>query len=392
MTSTRSPRWGSAFPFVLTQVLGCGGEVIVCGGEEACQVGFFAEDGCTFPEMAVDLTEGLPPMDTGSREVFDPDSYDGSDDRKFVMALGDAQAVEGAVVMNRVYELTTTPFIRSSVMLTGGGLRRSCSPVAVVTAGGSQQRGCLEVDTAKGFAPSDRVLLVVGPGWDDHIASFTVVEAHDHTICIKNPITEPVPKGSFVIRHNNLLSLTDPMDGIVIDSVLFDGANRCNDYTHDWRFNNAVTIRGSNVIRNSVFYDSPSESITSCGAVVQNNLAFDLQGSFIHKSCPTHPEPLDRIENNYVEGANLAGNEVMKHSEGLITFSANAGTIEATGNVFRHGREGVYGLAAAEDEGVSAVDDCYAHFPHVIEIYADASQAGFDFDVQLIDVPVIFKE
>ena len=362
------------------------------GGCGECGVGAMVGAECVYPSQAVDPALGLPPADTSDRMVFDPDDYEGTDSQRLQQAINDAEPVAGAVVLGRVFEVVSTPYIGAPMLFTGGGLRRACTPVAIVTSTSDPTDHCVQVDSSAGFVPTEAVIAFTSPATVDHVTKFWVNQTTATTLCQSSPIGVAIPQGAQIVRRSNLLSVDNPTDGVIVDSVFFDGANRCNGHTHDWRFNNAVTFRGDNVLQNSVFYDSPGEGITVCGATIRGNMAFSLQGSFIHKSCGSDPEPLDIVENNYIDGVNLATDEVMKHSEGAITHSANAGTIQASGNVFRNGSEGVFGVAGPDDEGVAASADCYAHFPHVIQLYNGASQSGFVFDVELIDVPVIFKE
>lgn len=167
--------------------------------------------------------------------------------------------------------------------------------------------------------------------------------------------------------------------GIVIDSILFDGNWRAGGWPADWRLNNALGFRGVNTLRNSAFIDSPSEGILTCGATLEGNYASGIAGSFIHKSCADGQQAPDTLTGNTVIDANILGDAVLGHSEGLITLSANAGDIYLEGNVFARGGEGVYGLAGPDDEDIVAVGDCYEDFPRLIELYAGADPAAFDF-------------
>lgn len=365
--------------FVLTIVLStacgdCGMGQWVCG------------QGCVYPTIAnYDLTNGLAPGDTGSRQTFSPSSYAGTDNQMVQAAVAAAAAVGGAVVLDRVYEVSTGIFLQGfgdrTIMLTGGGLRRVCSPNQTLTAPVSASDTCVNVADGTAYTVGYSAGVFSGEAWNQLAGSWTISSVSATQVCKSSQLGFTADAGATLGYRSNLVTTIPTVSsGVVIDSVLFDGANDCNDHTHDWTLNNAISIRGENIIRNSVFYDSPSETITSCGADILNNRAFDLQGSFVHKSCSTGG-PQEVIANNYVDNANIAGDAVMEHSEGIITFSANAGNMMLWGNRFRRGGEGVFGLASVDDEEVHVSSDCYAQVPDsLITVYSGGDAGTFTFD------------
>lgn len=355
-----------------------------------CAAGVIAQGACRYPTFDVDEEFGLAPADIGDRAAFDPDDFLGSDYWKVNQASKAASEVGGAVVMHRVFETDQQIWAYPGVMYTGGGLRRMCAPsVHAVEAADATQR-CVRVDYAPWLSPGQLVAVTTGSATRDTIGLISLSETTPDSICSYEPFGFEVPVGAGIVRTNTLLAEPNYDAGIIVDSVLFDGAYRCNNGTNDWRLNNALSLRGNNVVRNSVFYDSPSESITTCGARIEHNRAFLLQGSFVHKSCGMDPEPLDILSDNYVDGVNLAGNEQMNHSAGLVTLSVNAGTINLYNNVFRNGREGVYGYASANTEEIHAFNECYAHFKRGIILYDNANPERFTFEAEVVDIPEFF--
>ena len=261
------------------------------------------------PEIAEPIYDpvlGLPPADTGARQVFH-----GHDYVSLYWANEAAKAVKGAVVLDRIVDMPTWLYLHPGVLYTGGGLRRICGA---------------------------------------YIPALAMTTAN------------PYPRG------------------IVIDSVVFDGNWDTCGSAGDWRYDNALSIRGRNTVRNSVFVDSPSESITSCGAVLEGNVGWHLAGSFVHKSCATGQQAADILVGNRVAGVNLLGDAGLGgHSEGAVTFSAAAGAILLMGNVFVDGLEGVYGVADSQAEGVLATGDCYQGFPRLLTYYDGARPETFRF-------------
>lgn len=355
-----------------------------------CSAGTISQGSCTYPTFDVDLDLGLPAADIGDRVRFDPDDFVGSDTWKLYQATKSAAEVGGAVVMRRVYETDQQVWAYPGTMITGGGIRRACSPSVHAVQAADETKRCISVDFGPSLSAGELVAITTGPSSKDTLGLITLSETNAEEICTYEPFGFAVPLGARIVRTNTLLSTPNYDGDVIIDSVLFDGAFRCNGGTNDWRLNNALSVRGNNVVRNSVFYDSPSEGMTICGGRIEHNKAFGLQGSFVHKSCGMSPEPMDILSDNYVDGSNLAGNERMVHSAGLVTMSANAGTINLYNNVFRNGREGVFGYASPATEEIHSFNECYAHFKRGIILYDNANPERFTFEAAVIDIPEFF--
>lgn len=167
--------------------------------------------------------------------------------------------------------------------------------------------------------------------------------------------------------------------GIVIDSMVFDGNWRCGGWTPNWAYNNSLWIRGRNTVRNSIFYDSPAETMVTCGAIVEGNIGYNLGGSFLHKSCQDALRRPDIVAWNRVRYANLLGDAVLEHSEGLITLSNWGGGVFLSNNIFEDGGEGVFGDAGQQEEGLTAAMDCYQNFSHLLNYYDNARTETFRF-------------
>lgn len=351
-------------------------------------------DTCTF--QIPDVPElGLEPADTGARTVFDPDSYEGTDAAKILSAVTAALAVDGAVVMHRFYELGAnggTGLLAlnmgaGGLMVTGGGLRRMCSPQEPLTQALEASDSCLHVADTSEYSVGQWVGVFETNAEGGMAIAFQIESKTATTICDGAALNETAAQGSIVAYYDSALLAVSPSssDGLVIDSVAFDGGADCNTQTHDWTILNTMSVRGANTIRNSYFYNTPSENIVSCGATVESNYAWDLQGSFLHKSCGSVlPE---YINSNRVYNANIATDVLSGHSEGLITFSANAGSMYLRGNIFRKGAEGVFGTAAADETEVHSVYDCYNNFPRLINFSGSFSTATYSFDAVLERVP-----
>lgn len=303
------------------------------------------------------------------------------------------------MVLSRVYEVFGTAYLYPGVLYTGGGLRRACQ-TATVTMAAPAADNCVTIDDATPFRGGG-LKVFSGPGYDQLAGVIVDYTITGNTLCTTEPLGFDIEAG-WQIAHSYMLAHAAGgtyADDIVIDSIYFDGGwknadgSACNDATHDWREANTFPLKGrGNVIRNSVFTNTPSENLTICGMTLTGNIAYDLGGSFVHKSCSASEREIDVLANNYVENANLVGNELMQHSEGLITFSANSDPMALHDNVFRNGTEGVLGDANGDDGNLAAFGGCYAHFPRLFSWHDAESVTSFKFfNVKMIDIGPIQK-
>lgn len=320
---------------------------------------------CAYPSSGQDSV--IPAAaDTGARTVFDPDAFGGTDAAKISAAGAAAEPGDDAVVMDRVYVIDNEVTIYEGVMYTGGVLRRKCNDAPTATASADSGDSCVDVDDTSDVGVGINYLVTTNFAFNGTLGEFLVDSTPSATrMCVAGTIGFNIPIGARLTRAFHLMKMeANPTDNIIIDSVRFDGNRDCGTFTKDWRYSNTVPLRGANTVRNSIFHDTPSENLTVCGSTISDNIAFDLGGSFLHKSCGSDPEALDTVSGNYVENANINTDADMQHSEGLITFSSNAGNWDFDDNVFRFGAEGVFGRASSDEEdgGVTSDNDCYAHF------------------------------
>lgn len=314
----------------------------------------------------------MAPASHHTTNLFYADSYPS------ISAAGlAAQPTCGTVILERIYEVSSTVNLYSCVTYRGGGIRRACTPTATISA--IDSNNCL---TLSASLPAGPWLLTSDPSYDGNkgfvtinaVGCITVSSGPAGGALIGTPEVGDRLSLSFLLAkgYNNVAS------GVTIDGVEFDGNASCNGWTHDWRMNNGLSLRGRNTIKNSTFHDMPSENITSCGAIVSNNEAWDLSGSFLHKSCTTND--IDVIAGNTVIGVNLAGDAAMQHSEGAITLSNVAGSVVMVGNFFAQGSESVVGCAGSDDEKITVVGDVWDDFPHDICTRAPVDETSFRFD------------
>lgn len=339
------------------------------GHRTAVFVGMCAALGCAEPQAGLIRQHlgGLPPADTGGREVFHTEDYSGSPALKIYLAGQDALASTdpdgAAVVLDDLYVLDAShAWLYDGIMYTGGGLERACTPVATVDTAATSGWSCLSVDDTSGLG--NTIGILTGDSYSEFLGTATVDPSNTTatSLCIYGTKSFAVPVNAQAIDIFPLAKTFNVYSsGIIVDSVLFDGGNDCNGYTHAWTQNNTLAIRGDAIVRNCQFTDTPSENLTICGGTFEGNTATGLQGSFVHKSCGTDG-PIDVLSGNSVDGVNLAGDSVMQHSEGAVTLSQYAGHIMMTGNDFSNGGEAVIGDANADAVQIVVVGDSYDTF------------------------------
>lgn len=329
----------------------------------------------------------------GSPPVLRPSYWETSDATIAVRAASTAaRDLAGAVVeLDRVYEVYRSMPVYSGVTYRGGGLRRRCTPQAKVTAPAAASDNCLQVNQTSGFVPYTQLLVLRGAGYrkiageiwpDRNIAS--------DRFCTRDavPLGYAAAVGQDVVEVFDLLQGLNPsglaghVNNVTIRGMVFDGNRACNGYTADWRYNTVGAVKGDVTFVDNTIVDTPSEALTICGGTWRNNRARNLGGSFVHKSCGMTPPPVDRLEGNVIEGVNLLGDALMGHSEGAITLSANAGELVVRDNIFRDGREGVFGLVNGNDTNILARGNVFERFARRISYTPDltAASEGIDID------------
>lgn len=311
---------------------------------------------------------GPAPANTGNRQVFYPSNYLGTSESRITQAGESAYAVGGAVILDKVYEITSHVTLFDGVMYTGGGLRRASNVRTIVSSPVQPSDNWITVQSVEGLRIGN-IVINTNSSAAGTIWSFVIdeIDTMNSRLIFENPIGVSIPSGAYVFNEFPLAKgVNKYLNGVVIDSMLFDGNIEGNSWTHDWDFNNTMFIRGSNIVRNCYFFDTPSENIISCGGRFIGNVAFNLSGSFIHKGCDEENAEPDEIRGNYVGNSNLKGDKTMGHSEAVITLSLNSRDIHLTGNIFRYGRESVIGNAAAEDLPIYSEANYFSSFPRFV--------------------------
>jgi hypothetical protein len=135
-----------------------------------------------------------------------------------------------------------------------------------------------------------------------------------------------------------------------VNNLTFDGNKANNNGNYSWRINTAISEKGNEgqpSIDHCTFINMPNENIMGHGFKVTDNWAHNLNGSFVHLSATygaTPPQIPTIIEGNITDSTNQIQSIVTGHSEGAITYSNTSGYVTISGNRFKNGKDGVFGV------------------------------------------------
>lgn len=153
-----------------------------------------------------------------------------------------------------------------------------------------------------------------------------------------------IPEGTIAVRSYNLFSggQTNP-NPYKVYNLNFNGNKANNSSLIYWGVNNTIHIysRGS-VIDSCRFIDIPTENIVTQGSIIQNCYAKNLNGSFIHLSCPPRNILADGVDNymgtfvtnNFCENIMIYDESILGHNTAPVTYSWNPGKLVVIGNQF----------------------------------------------------------
>lgn len=135
-----------------------------------------------------------------------------------------------------------------------------------------------------------------------------------------------------------------------VSNLTFDGNKANNNGNYSWRINTAISEKGNEgqaTIKNCSFINMPNENIMGHGLKIIGNWAHNLNGSFVHLSATygnNPPQIPTIIEGNITDSTNQIQSIVTAHSEGAITYSNTSGYVTISGNRFKNGNDGVFGV------------------------------------------------
>ncbi|MFZ1704457.1 MAG: hypothetical protein WAT79_08915 [Saprospiraceae bacterium] len=166
---------------------------------------------------------------------------------------------------------------------------------------------------------------------------------------------------------------------IVIQNGNFDGNNTNGSnplygngmsFSADWRFNYTIELGNQTnnaLISNCTFKNTPAENITFAAGTIEKCTYNDLGGSFVHISSGDTTTTGISIVNCKGVGSNLIGNQIMYHSEAVITYSANPQNCKIINCKFEDGYENIFG-PVTEYCNVNITSSTFINFNHIVVV------------------------
>ncbi|MEE9438503.1 MAG: DUF4190 domain-containing protein [Saprospiraceae bacterium] len=183
-----------------------------------------------------------------------------------------------------------------------------------------------------------------------------------------------IPSNSLMMRENVLLGVQVGDYGMItVNNGVFDG-NVNNDgdfwFPADWRTLYTIELGSTTsnaIINNCFFKNTPAENITFAKGKVVNCRYQDLSGSFVHISSGVNS--IDKtgviVDHLTGENSNLLGNDLMGHSEALITFSANPHNVVFINSNCKNGTEGIIGENITAIGKMRVENNHFEDFDHI---------------------------
>lgn len=272
----------------------------------------------------------------------------------------------GSIVQQ--YDIDRTIIPRKDQTWQGNGviLKRANSPVSTLVAGSTNS--ALKVTDASSYRVGQEIMVLNtatpygGYGFGENSRTtvntlpsyISAITGNDIVLTYPLPFLPSV--GNPVLVSSEIIAdQVANFGNISIKNLYFDG-NRLNGgqsyrFPSDWRYYYTLELGNKSTfvnIENCHFYDTPSENITFGKGLIFKSYAKDLGGSFVHiSSSDTLKVGLHLLECE-TYNTNIYGNDMMAHSEGVVTYSALPMDLSIINCKFVKGREYVFGILGAE--------------------------------------------
>lgn len=179
-----------------------------------------------------------------------------------------------------------------------------------------------------------------------YIAYAWINAINGNTITVRSKSTNPwaLPVGTKVTKSVPMMTGSQYPTPVPfkVFNLVFDGNRDHNSGLLNWYIHGTINVFGfGSLISDCQFYNIPTENIVTQGGVVRNCFAQDLNGSFVHLSCPSEDllNGNERYMGTFVIG-NMCrrvcsvDNSILRHSQAPVTYSWNAGKLVVLGNQF----------------------------------------------------------
>lgn len=248
------------------------------------------------------------------------------------------------------------------------GFKRIDPPITTLTDTAKVNDALIRVDNNDGFKRRHKINIARSVNFDS-LAGFASYNAvinptlgGDTTIFLSGRKIQKqmLPGDSVSLFFPMMLARTTPIDSIRLERLIFDGNRKKYTLNYDWRVNPTLLIPTTNsmIINHCHFENIPNENIFLCGADFENCTGTNLNGSVLHFSCSDFDRPTNVLYNQF-SNTNEVGNDIMKHSEAGLTFSAKVQNLRVAYNRFENVAEHGIGIFANDDQSNEITDNLF---------------------------------
>ncbi len=266
---------------------------------------------------------------------------------------------------NISFNLNGATLRRADYIETSANLEQSIDP----------SRNIILVDRiSDNWSVGDYLLVSDGPGMTNSASDARKIISLDfenNSVTLESGFINSFNEGSILNKRFAAISgrpsspdSTSPYAAGVNENInIFGGVidgNADGQSNFSWRLLSEIAITGKNSsIYSMDIINTGGEAIVGHGLTIRNNRFYNLGGSAFHTS--VHDDSVSLISRsafyeNIVENANMKGNVINGHSEGVITFSWGGGYLDVFRNYIKSSREyllGDFGPSSGSNKDIS---------------------------------------
>ncbi len=248
------------------------------------------------------------------------------------------------------------------------GFKRIDPPLTVLTDTAKINDNRINVENNHGFKQRHKINIAQSVNFDSlagfvsYTAAINSLLGGDTTIFLSGRRIQKqmLPGDSVSLFFPMMLARTTPIDSIRLERLVFNGNRKKYTLNYDWRVNPTLLIPATNsmIIAHCHFEEIPNENIFLCGANFENCTGTNLNGSVLHFSCSDFDRPTNVLYNQF-SNTNQVGNDIMKHSEAGLTFSAKVQNLRVAYNRFENVAEHGIGIFNNDDQSNEITDNLF---------------------------------
>lgn len=320
-------------------------------------------------DYTVEDMSGFTSTGIVTAKVKGNNSYSVLNSVDFQAIVNNAQPGDTIDLQNKKVVVEGRPIdIDKPLTIRNGLFQRACTELSHLSVPSMPDTNFIVVDEPYKFNVGDWIIPLNSDVVDDNASGqiLNINEISGDTLRINQNFINAMPAGAKVIKKFPMIRfLPDPNLNVTLENIIFDGNKGCNNYIYDWKYNTTLNVGLGMMVNNCTFINTPCENIFMCGGTVQNCRAYNLNGSFIHASCPPQENAVySYVKNNYTKGVCQVPQVINGHNEGWFSYSANVVNFVITGNKSYDGGESSLGLQGIDDYNNVIENNIFKNFLH----------------------------